>query len=129
LRRLTQTVLFCVLFAVAAVASAPVAQAQIFSPAAGKDKDQLRTLNGDVRNKNNEILAGSVVYLKNMKTLTVKSAYSDEKGEVHFHALSPNVDYEVYAEFKGVRSQTKTLSSFDSRAVVNMDLRIDVAAK
>ena len=120
---------FALLVAISAVVVVPYSTAQLFQRAGGKDKDQLRTLNGDVRNKNNEILSGAVVYLKNMKTLTVKSAYTDDKGEVHFHALSPNVDYEVYAEFKGVRSQTKTLSSFDSRAVVNMDLRIDVAIK
>jgi hypothetical protein len=92
---------------------------------AGRDKEQLRTLNGNVRNKGEQILPGSVVYLKNTKTLTVKSYIADDKGEFHFHALSPNVDYEVFAEYNGTRSQTKTLSSFDSRAVVNMDLRVD----
>src|SRR5579863_3395536 len=77
---------------------------------AGKDKEQLRTLNGNVRNKGDEILPGAIVYLKNTKTLTVKSYIADDKGEFHFHALSPNVDYDVYAEFKGVRSANKKLS-------------------
>jgi len=124
LRRLTKSIL---LGAAIAIAVVPVSSAQLFQRAGGKDKDQLRTLNGNVRNKNEEILPGSVVYLKNMKTLTVKSAYTDDKGEFHFHALSPNVDYEVYAEYKGQRSPTKTMSSFDSRATINMDVRIDVA--
>lgn len=117
---------FALLVAISAVAAAPYSSAQLFQRS-GKDKDQLRTLNGNVRNKNEEILPGAVVFLKNMKTLSVKSAYADDKGEFHFHALSPNVDYEVYAEYKGQRSQTKTLSSFDSRTTVSMDVRIDVA--
>ena len=122
MRRLTRSI---ILGAAIAIAIAPACSAQLFQR--NKDKDQLRTLNGNVRNKNEEILPGAVVYLKNMKTLSVKSAYADDKGEFHFHALSPNVDYEVYAEYKGQRSPTKTMSSFDSRAVVNMDVRIDVA--
>ena len=117
---------FALLVAISAVAAAPYSSSQLFQRS-GKDKDQLRTLNGNVRNKNEEILPGAVVFLKNMKTLSVKSAYADDKGEFHFHALSPNVDYEVYAEYKGQRSQTKTLSSFDSRTTVSMDVRIDVA--
>ncbi len=124
MKRVTKLAL---LIALATLAAAPYSSAQLFQRSGGKDKDQLRTLNGNVRNKNEEILPGSVVYLKNMKTLTVKSAYVDDKGEFHFHALSPNVDYEVYAEYKGQRSPTKTMSSFDSRAVINMDVRIDVA--
>lgn len=127
MKRLTKIIL---LTAASALAIAPVAFAQPWNTvvgSGGKDKEQLRTLNGRVTNKGDETLAGSVVYLKNTKTLTVKSAYTDDKGEFHFHALSPNIDYEVYAEFNGTRSQTKTLSSFDSRAVVNMDLKIDVA--
>ena len=126
MRRLAKLVL---VIAALSVAAAPLGYAQAFQVAVGGKKDELRTLNGNVRNKAEQILPGSVVYLKNTKTLTVKSAYTDDKGEFHFHALSPNVDYEVYAEFQGTRSQTKTLSSFDSRAVVNMDLRIDVAGK
>ena len=126
MRRVTKLV---VVLATLALLAAPLGYAQAFQVAAGGKKDELRTLNGNVRNKADQVLPGAVVYLKNTKTLSVKSAYTDDKGEFHFHALSPNIDYEVYAEYQGTRSQTKTMSSFDSRAVVNMDLRIDVASK
>ena len=125
MKRLSQLAL---LVAALIVSVAPLASAQGFQ-VSDKNKDQLRTLNGNVRNKGDQILPGAIVYLKNMKTLSVKSYIADDKGEFHFHALSPNVDYEVYAEYKGARSQTKTMSSFDSRPVMNMDLRIDTAAK
>ena len=122
MKRVVQFALFSIALALLA---APLASAQGFQVAGGRDKGQLRTLNGTVRNKSDHALSGAVVYLKNMKTLSVKSYIADDKGEFHFHALSPNVDYEVYAEHKGVRSQTKTMSSFDSRPVMNIDLRID----
>jgi protocatechuate 3,4-dioxygenase beta subunit len=94
---------------------------------AGKEKkgDQLRTLNGNVRDKNESPLPGAIVYLKNMKTLGVKTYIADNEGAFHFHSLSPNVDFEIYGEFNGQRSATKMLSSFDSRPVVNMELKID----
>jgi len=39
--------------------------------------------------------------------------------------LAPNVDYEVHAEYKGARSDTKTLSSFDSRKEAIINLKIN----
>ena len=107
---------------VIAVPKASQAQARDMS----KDRDQSRTLQGTVVDKAEEPLPGSVVYLKNTKTLAVKSFISDDAGGFRFPALSPNVDYEVYAEFNGQRSATKTLSSFDSRTSVQMQLKIDV---
>jgi hypothetical protein len=36
------------------------------------------------------------------------------------------VDYEVYAQFKGQKSDTKTLSQFDDRAEVSINLKVDM---
>ncbi len=91
-----------------------------------KDRDQSRTLTGTVVDKAEQPIPNSVVYLKNTKTLAVKSFIANDAGSFRFPALSPNVDYEVYAEFNGQRSGTKTLSSFDSRTNVQMQLKIDV---
>jgi carboxypeptidase family protein len=93
---------------------------------ASKDRDQSRTLTGTVVDKGENPLPSSVVYLKNTKTLAVKSFIADDSGGFRFTALSPNADYEVYAEFNGQRSSTKTLSSFDSRPNVQLQLKIDV---
>jgi hypothetical protein len=70
-------------------------------------------------------ISGAVVYLKNTKTLAVKSFITNDAGQFRFNALSPNIDYEIYAEFNGNRSGTKTVSSFDSKADVNMTLKVD----
>jgi hypothetical protein len=69
-------------------------------------------------------LAKAVVYLKNTKTLAVKTYISDADGTYRFPALSPNIDYEIYAEINGARSDVKTLSAFDTRADVNLALHI-----
>ncbi|MCU1285168.1 MAG: hypothetical protein JWO13_1518 [Acidobacteriales bacterium] len=112
------------LFVRSATAQDPVSEREQVS-ASGKEKDQQRILNGNARDKSGNPLPGAVVYLKNTKTLAVKTYIAENDGGFHFHSLSPNVDYEVYAEFNGQRSSTKMLSSFDSRNVVTMELKID----
>jgi hypothetical protein len=65
-----------------------------------------------------------VVYLKNMKSLTVKTVIAGNDGSYRFPELSPNVDYEIYAQREGKKSDTKTLSQFDDRQKANIILRI-----
>ena len=71
------------------------------------------------------VIPDSVVYLTNMRTRVVKSYIVGVDGAYHFPALTPNVDYEVYAQHKGLKSETKTLSQFDDRPVVSINLKID----
>jgi hypothetical protein len=84
-----------------------------------------RTLQGQVMKSGDAPLAGAVVYLKNTKTLAVRSFTSDEKGNYRFPSLSPNVDYEVYAAHEGNKSDTKTLSAFDSRPLATINLKVN----
>ena len=92
-----------------------------------KEKEpQTRTLTGQVVDQDNTPLAGAVVYLKNTKTLAIKSYISDAQGNYRFASLAPNVDYEVYAEFQEHRSPTRTLSGFDSRSEVVFNLKINL---
>ena len=84
---------------------------------------QLRTLQGTVT-AGDQPASEAVVYLKNTRTLAVKTFIADKNGAYRFSSLSPNADYEVYAEQNGKRSDTKTLSSFDSRKVAFINLKI-----
>lgn len=84
-----------------------------------------RTLQGQVMKGNDAPLSGAIVYLKNTKTLSVRSFTSDDKGNYRFPSLSPNVDYEVYAVHDGVKSDTKTLSAFDSRSMATINLKVN----
>lgn len=90
------------------------------------ERERLKNVSGSVVDKSDAPLSGAVVYLKNTKTLAVKSFISNDQGQFRFNALSPNLDYELYAEFNGVRSGTKSISSFDSKTDVTMTLKVDV---
>lgn len=100
-----------------------------FTPAASAtavdNATQTRLLTGTVTDRSNAPLQKAIVYLKNTKTLAVKTYFTDAQGQYRFPALSPNVDYEIYAEFNGRKSDTKTLSSFDSRAHAVINVKVD----
>jgi len=91
---------------------------------AEQKESSLRTLTGHVFGAESQPLSKAIVYLKNTKTLTVKTYISEADGSYRFPALAVNVDYEVYADYQGARSDTKTLSAFDNRKQVNITLRI-----
>jgi hypothetical protein len=93
---------------------------------AEKDKgDGGRLLLGKVLDHQDNPLPGAIVYLSNTRTQTVKTYIVGADGSYRFPALSPNIDYEVYAQHKGHKSDTKTVSSFDNRPQVNILLKID----
>ena len=116
-RLIFATYVLCLAVVLPAVSSAP-APLQRF-------REDLRTLVGHVHGPQETPLADAVVYLKNTKTLVVKTYITEQNGAYRFPALSTNVDYEVHAEFKGARSDTKTLSSFDSRKEAIINLKIN----
>ena len=64
-------------------------------------------LNGTVEDKSEQPIAGAVVYLKNMKTLAVKSFFAQKDGSYRFPQLALNTDYEVYAEKDGKKSDLR----------------------
>ncbi len=84
----------------------------------------VRSLQGQVVNDREAPVSGAVVYLKNTKTLAVKTFITEKDGNYRFNALSPSVDYEVYAESSGKKSDKKTLSSFDNRKQAYINLKI-----
>jgi Tol biopolymer transport system component len=90
-----------------------------------KHEAQLRTVRGVVTDKSDSPLSGSVVFLKNLRTNSVRSSYTDDTGNYRFSGLDPNADYELHAEKEGAKSPTRTVSSFDSRKDIVLNLKID----
>jgi len=84
-----------------------------------------RILTGTVTDKSDKPVANAVVYLKNTKTLMVKTYIAQNDGTYRFPELSPNVDYDIFAEKDGQKSKTKTLSQFDDREKANINLQIN----
>ena len=95
-----------------------------FAQGKKKSDDQNRSVKGAVRAADEQTVTGAVVQLKNTKTLQVRSFITKEDGTYYFHGLSPDIDYELRADFQGATSGPKTLSSFDSRkeAIINLKL-------
>ena len=90
-----------------------------------KKETQLRTVRGTVSDKSDDPIAGSVVFLKNLRTNGVRSNFADDKGEYRFSGLDPNADYEVHAEFEGTKSPVRSVTSLDSRKEIVINLKID----
>ena len=84
-----------------------------------------RTVQGKVLDKSGAPLNGAVVYLKDDHTLSVMSKITDKQGAYRFGQLSQNTEYELWAEHDGKKSNTKTISSFESRNAFNFDLKVD----
>lgn len=94
--------------------------------AQGSKKDaQLRSVRGMVSDKGEKAIQNAVVFLKNMRTNTVISHFTDDEGTYRFTGLDPNVEYEIYAEFEGEKSATRTASPLDSRKEITLNLKID----
>ena len=90
-----------------------------------KREAQLRTVRGTVLDKDENELPGGVVQLKNMKTQIVKTYIAQEKGEYRFSGLDPNVDYEIHAEKETMTSTKRTISNFDNRKDIVVNLKVD----
>jgi hypothetical protein len=95
------------------------------SAAALDRKDQQgRLLSGKVLDPQDNPVVSAIVYLTNTRTHAVKTYIVGQDGTYRFPGLS-NVDYEVYAQYNRHKSDTKSVSQFDDRSQVYIDLRID----
>jgi hypothetical protein len=89
-----------------------------------KDKAQGRLLFGKVLDQKDDPAVGAIVYLSNTRTHAVKTYIVGQDGTYRFPGLS-TVDYEVYAQYNGHKSETKSVSQFDDRSEVYVDLKLD----
>jgi hypothetical protein len=95
------------------------------APQDAKHEAELRTVRGVLLDKADSPISAGVVFLKNNRTNAVRSYISDDGGNYRFSGLDPNADYELHAEKDGAKSQTRTISSFDSRKDIVLNLKLD----
>jgi len=90
-----------------------------------KREAQLRTVHGVTLDKSENPVPNAVVFLKNVHTNAVRSYISDAEGNYRFSGLDPNVDYELHAEKDGAKSAVRTVSSFDGRKDIILNLKLE----
>ncbi len=91
-----------------------------------KEKAVGRLLFGKVLDPQDNPLPDAIVYVTNTRTRAVKTYIVGPDGTFRFPALSTAVDYEVYAQYKGKKSDTKSVSQFDDRSQVYLDLKVNL---
>jgi hypothetical protein len=90
-----------------------------------KDKAVGRLLLGKVLDPQDNPLPDAIVYVTNTRTRAVKTYIVGPDGTYRFPALSTAVDYEVYAQYQGHKSDTRSVGQFDDRSQVYLDLKIN----
>jgi hypothetical protein len=83
-----------------------------------------RTLSGKVYGNNDALISGAIVYLQDSKTNGIRSFFSTSDGSYRFGPLSSDAEYQVWAKYNGVKSSTKTVSSYDTRTNIVIDLHV-----
>jgi hypothetical protein len=106
------------LLLVASVAPQPQSLAQSLA-------QSVRIVQGIVLGSDDQQQANAVVYLQNQKSQEVRTYITEADGHYRFGQLSSDADYQLWAEYKGRKSKTRTISSFDSKKEFNFNLKID----
>jgi len=100
---------------------------QLFPKARPDNVIKPKNIHGIVQDLRGSPLPGARVYLKDMKTKVIRTLEADQNGEYKVFALSPTVDFELYAEFKGKASEKKYVSAFLNREDNVLNFQLDVA--
>ena len=90
-----------------------------------KDRSVGRLLYGKVLDSQDNPLPDAIVYLTDTRTRAIKTYIVGPDGTYRFPALSTAIDYEVYAQYNGKKSDTKSVSQFDDRSQVYLDLKVN----
>jgi hypothetical protein len=87
----------------------------------------VRVVEGIVQTGDGQPQPNAVVYLQDQKSLQIRTYITEADGRYRFGQLSSEVDYQLWAEYKGHKSKTRSISSFDSKKQFNFDLKIEAA--
>jgi Carboxypeptidase regulatory-like domain len=107
---------------------APLLFALIFLLAGFSGYAQIRSrrVTGIVTDKRGNPLPKSVVHLKNLATIDIRTFLVQEGGEFRFNELNPDIDYEIHAEYFGRISKTVLISRFNEERHLSVRLMIPV---
>ena len=86
------------------------------SPSLAKKKQPTsKTVSGQVLDPKDNGLDGATIALKDLQTGKTIEVFTENGGRYQFTDLRFDHDYELRASYKGVKSETRQVSSFDTR--------------
>jgi hypothetical protein len=83
-----------------------------------------RVVMGAVVDANSAPVAGATVFLKDLKSKSIRSYTTDEKGRFRFAQVSMSQDFDLWAEKSGKKTAVKTVSSWDARKEFEVELKM-----
>lgn len=86
-----------------------------------------KTVNGKVEDPADHPLNGAIVYLQDVRTMDVRSYITEADGVYRFGGISGDDDYKLWAELQGKKSGARTISSYDPKKSLLINLHIQTA--
>ncbi|WP_157439884.1 carboxypeptidase-like regulatory domain-containing protein [Terracidiphilus gabretensis] len=83
-----------------------------------------RVVNGVVLSADGVVLTSATVFLQNTKNKSIRSYTTAADGHFRFAQVNMSEDFDLWAEKDSKKSPSKTISSWDSRKDVSVELRI-----
>lgn len=84
-----------------------------------------RHLQGTVLDAAGKSVPNAIVYIKNMKNNETATLIADEHGAYRIGALDKNADYQLWAKADKKIGPVKTLSEYDTRDELTLNLHVD----
>lgn len=94
------------------------------APAAQAQNLGQRNIIGRVFDDHGKPVVEATVFLKNLKTRSLRSFSSTADGTYQFVQIGMVDDYEIWAEKGDRKGAVRTVSSFDSRKQLTIDLKL-----
>lgn len=112
-----------VMFVALASGLVPFAGHEMLAAAHGQNLGQ-RVVTGSVVDADTALIPGATVFLRNVKTKSIRSYTTAKDGRFRFAQVNMAEDYDLWAEKEGRKSAMKTVSSWDARKEFETELRI-----
>ena len=83
-----------------------------------------RVVFGNVVDSNSDPVVGATVFLKDLKSKSIRSFTTVEKGRFRFTSVNMVEEHELWAELNGKKTAVKTISPWDTRKEFEVDLKL-----
>ena len=83
-----------------------------------------RVVFGNVLDSNSTPVAGATVFLKDLKSKSIRSYTTVDKGRFRFAGVKMDEEHELWAEMNGKKTVVKTISPWDARKEYEVELKL-----